>query len=88
MNDSILSVRVDEESKREFEKFCNKVGMNISTAINMLMKNVVYKQKMPFEPEPFDEEVMRKLEEAEDDFKNGRYYTEEEFNEFLDSLMK
>ena len=41
MPQSYLSVRVNEEDKKEFEDFCNDVGMNVSVAINMFIKALV-----------------------------------------------
>ena len=44
-----LSVRVNEEDKKNFELFCDETGMNISIAINMFIKNVLREHKLPFE---------------------------------------
>ena len=44
-----LSVRVDAKDKKSFEQFCDKVVMNVSTAINMFIKAVLREQKLPFE---------------------------------------
>lgn len=44
-----LSIRVNEEDKKNFEMFCNETGMNISVAINMFIKNVIREHKLPFE---------------------------------------
>lgn len=64
-----LNVRVDANDKKCFEQFCNSVGMNVSTAINMFIKAVLREQKLPFEIKTttFDEEVYNKLKEAEDE---------------------
>ena len=49
MSQSYLSVRVNETDKKEFENFCNDVGMNVSVAINMFIKAVLQDNKLPFE---------------------------------------
>ena len=49
MSQSYLSVRVNETDKKEFENFCNDVGMNVSVAINMFIKAVLKNNKLPFE---------------------------------------
>ena len=81
MNQSILSVRLNTEDKKKFENFCNKTGMNVSTAINMFIKNVIMEQKLPFEIKTYtyDDYVYNKLKEAEDEMKtsNKRYSSEE-----------
>ena len=64
-----LNVRVDANDKKSFEQFCNSVGMNVSTAINMFIKAVLREQKLPFEIKTttFDEEIYNKLKVAEDE---------------------
>ena len=49
MQSLTLNVRVDSNDKKQFEKFCSSVGMNVSTVINMFIKKVLKEQKMPFE---------------------------------------
>ena len=55
--------------------------MNVSTAINMFIKNVIMEQKLPFEIKTYtyDDYVYNKLKEAEDEMKtsNKRYSSEE-----------
>jgi len=43
-----VTVRVDEETKRDFDKFCEAVGMNITTAFNMFMRAVLRTRELPF----------------------------------------
>lgn len=49
MNQSILSVRLSSEDKKQFEEFCSQTGMNVSVCINMFIKAVLREQKLPFE---------------------------------------
>ena len=67
-----LNVRVDANDKKYFEQFCNDVGMNISTAINMFIKAVLREQKLPFEikSNTLDEIIYEKLREAELEMEN------------------
>ena len=67
-----LSVRVDANDKKNFEQFCDEVGMNVSTAINMFIKAVLREQKLPFEirSKTFDNVIDEKLQEAESEMKN------------------
>ena len=83
-----LSVRVDAKDKKSFEQFCDKVGMNVSTAINMFIKAVLREQKLPFEvcSKTFDDIVYEKLQEAELEMSNtSKRYSKEEI---LDSMNK
>jgi len=47
---SIVNVRVDENIKREVEILFNKLGMNISTAVNMFFKQSLMEEALPFQP--------------------------------------
>ena len=37
MEYSTISVRIDKENKKAFDKFCHDVGMNTSTAISLFI---------------------------------------------------
>ena len=43
-----VTIRVDEDTKREFDAFCASVGMNITTAVHMYMKAVLRNRELPF----------------------------------------
>ena len=45
----ILSVRVDEQLKSDFDDFCADVGTNASMMVNMFMRTVTREQRVPFE---------------------------------------
>ena len=49
MAQSTLSVRIDDEIKRNFDLFCNDAGMNPSVAINMFIRAVLREKRIPFE---------------------------------------
>ena len=43
-----ITVRVDKEVKREFDIFCENVGINSTAAVNMLIKAVLRNCELPF----------------------------------------
>jgi DNA-damage-inducible protein J len=43
-----VTVRLDEETKRDFDIFCENVGINITTAFNMFIKATLRTRKLPF----------------------------------------
>lgn len=49
MAQSVLSVRMDSDTKAAFSAFCEEVGMSISTAINIFARQTVREQRLPFE---------------------------------------
>lgn len=71
---SSISIRINERDKSMFEDFCNSVGMNVTTAFNMFVKNVISNQKLPFkiERDPFySKENMKRLNKAVKEAKAG-----------------
>lgn len=48
MAQSVLSVRMDEKTKRDFAQFCEQVGMSVSTAINIFMRQTLREGRIPF----------------------------------------
>lgn len=50
MSNTRLSVRVDENLKHEADKVYKEMGMNLSTAITIFLKQSVHDQSMPFRP--------------------------------------
>ena len=72
---STISVILDSKDKHLFEEFCKDVGMSISTAVSMFVKNVIANQKLPFsvERDPFySKENMERLERIVKDIDSGK----------------
>ena len=83
-----ISVCVDANDKKNFEQFCENVGMNVSTAIKMFIKVVLREQKLPFEirSKSFSDTIYEKLKEAELEIdKNLKRYSKEDV---IDSINK
>lgn len=88
MESLTLNVRVDAKDKKNFEHFCNSVGMNVSTAVNMFIKAVLREQKLPFEVKSNinEETIHEKLKEAELEMNNtSKRYT---INDISNSMNK
>lgn len=65
---SAINVNVDSNIKREATAILNGLGLNMSTAINMFLTQVVKRDGIPFEitnPKP-SKEMLQALKEAED----------------------
>lgn len=85
-----LSVRVDANDKKNFEQFCDEVGMNVSTAINMFIKVVLREQKIPFEirSNHLDPTITKKLQEAELEMKHtSKRYSKEDILESMNRII-
>ena len=93
MEHTTLSIRIDSGDKKGFEKLCSNTGINVSTAINMLIKKVLKEQKLPFDIQnsnydDFDDEVYSKLLEADKEMsKSTKRYTNDEVIERLNKSI-
>ena len=90
MESLTLNVRVDANDKKSFEQFCNSVGMNVSTAVNMFIKAVLREQKLPFEvrANTFDEQIYEKLKEAELEMSTTtKRYTKDEILKSMNDII-
>ena len=69
-----INVRVDENIKRDVEFLLDKLGMNISTVVNMLFKQMLMDEALPFQPK-YKRRHLTTAERLKD--YNGDYRTEE-----------
>ena len=75
---SYLSIRVNDTDKKNFENFCNGVGMNVSVAVNMFIKAVLKDNKLPFavEYDPiYEEKNMKRLKASIANINTGNKIT-------------
>lgn len=49
MSQTTVSVRMDEQLKKEFDGVCNDLGLTMSTAVIMLAKKMAREKRIPFE---------------------------------------
>lgn len=85
-----LNVRVDMDDKKNFEQFCNSVGMNVSTAVNMFIKAVLREQKLPFEVRASSNtNVYEKLKAAEEEMNTTtKRYSKEEVLKSMNDMIE
>ena len=65
---SAISVQVDSYDKEIANNILKKLGLNMSTFVNMAIKQLIYKDAIPFEvsnPKP-DKELLAAIKEGED----------------------
>lgn len=70
-----ISLRVDDEVKRNAERTLNDIGLSMSTAINIFLKTVVRENRIPFElsADPFySKENIATLEKRVADIRSGK----------------
>lgn len=44
-----VNIRMDEATKVAFDRFCEEIGLSVSSAFNIFAKTVVREQRIPFE---------------------------------------
>lgn len=77
MAQTTLSVRMDEQVKKQFDEFCNEVGLNASVAVNMFAKAVLRERRIPFEisveADPFYSEAnIKRLKKSIEQLEAGK----------------
>ena len=90
MESMTINVRVNADDKKIFEQFCEDVGMNVSTAVNMFIKSVIREKKLPFEVKSdiSNEIIYQKLKEAEKEMKNTKKrYSISEIEESMNNII-
>lgn len=82
-----VNIRMDEQLKKDFDKFCENVGMTMTTAICVFAKKAVREQRIPFEitaEDPFYskanmeylEEVVKKIDDGKSKLKKHKLIEE------------
>lgn len=70
-----ISLRVDDELKRNAERTLDEIGLSMSTTINIFLKTVVRENLIPFElyADPFhSKENITELERRVSDLRSGK----------------
>ena len=79
MGSTNINIRMDADLKKQFESFCDDVGMTMTTAFNLFAKKVVRENRIPFEISrdiPNDEtmEAIREVQMMKKDSAAGKTY--------------
>ena len=48
MSTSTITASIDETDSKDFSAFCDSVGLNVSTAVNLFVKAVLREMRIPF----------------------------------------
>ena len=76
MGQTVISVRVDEDIKRDVESLYNELGLNISTAVNMFFRQSLRESAIPFpikaKDDYYNEANMKRLLESIEQAKAGK----------------
>lgn len=80
MANTTISIRMNEELKRQFESFCDDVGMSMTTAFTIFACKTVRENRIPFEvggdvPNAETLEAFREAERMRKDPTLGKTYS-------------
>lgn len=73
-----VSVRMDDNLKRDFDSICNELGLSMTTAITMLAKKMTREKRLPFDVslDPFySSSNMAALNESIEEMRQGKTVT-------------
>ena len=77
---SATTINIDDTTKKEAQELLKDMGMNLSTAVNIFLRQLIKEQRIPFEignPRP-KQELLSAIKEAEEMEKNpeiGKRYS-------------
>ncbi len=72
-----ISIRLDDEEKKQLDEMLNAMGMNISTFYSIYTKKALRERRIPFSIEAplepfFSESNMTQLQKADQQVKDGK----------------
>lgn len=91
MNTVNLNIRMDSKLKKDFEAFCDDVGLSMTAAITIFAKRVVRDNKIPFTIESNipNNETLKAIKEAQKIMKDpssGKTYTD--VDQMMEEILK
>ncbi|MDY6415851.1 MAG: type II toxin-antitoxin system RelB/DinJ family antitoxin [Succinivibrio dextrinosolvens] len=89
MATSSINIRVDEELKKNANLLFSKLGLNMSTAINIFLQMAVNQNGLPFRVAlNYNKETLEAFEEANDIANHPEQYKSyDSFNELMDEVL-
>ncbi len=78
MAQTTVSVRMDEDLKRDFDSVCDELGLSMTTAVILLAKKMTREKRLPFDVsiDPFySPSNMEALSASIDEMRRGKFVT-------------
>jgi len=78
-----LNVKIDRSVKKEADSIANAMGMTLSTAINIFVRQMVYERAIPFRIHMVDDEAVqfhRLIDSIRAENETRGFLTDEEIN--------
>lgn len=92
LTNSVINVHVDPRDKEEATKILKDLGLNMTTLINMTLKQVIKRKAVPFEVASplYSDELENALKESviiEQEYKEGKRKGYNNANEMMRSIL-
>ena len=65
MSNGIIHTRIDSQTKAQAQSILNKLGMTLSEAISLYLRQIVFQKGIPFEVKIPNELTMKTIEKSE-----------------------
>ena len=85
MSEININVRTDSELESKAQAIFNDLGLDMSTAINIFLKQVVYKEAIPFE---IDKSKTTNVKQAKLGGWDGKICMSSDFNEPMEEFKE
>jgi DNA-damage-inducible protein J len=75
MGQTTISIRIDDELKKQMEETCKELGLNMTTAITIFAKKMSREHRIPFEVsiDPFySESNLKSIDKSIEQIKQGK----------------
>lgn len=88
MKNVTTSIRIDSNTKQEATELLNELGLDLSSAVNIFLKQVVLQGGLPFQVKypQYKQEVIEAMEEAEKLSRNPNIKKYSSFSEVLEDI--
>jgi len=91
MANTNINIRMDADLKKQFEAFCNDMGMTMTTAFNIFARKVVREYRIPFEiggesPNAETIEAILEVEKMKADPSIGKTYSD--VDQMMEDLLR
>jgi len=91
MATKLMTLRIEEDLKNEFDAFCYDVGLTTTSAVTMFVKATLREQRIPFEISTdkfYSSKNMEALALSRAEFERGEYtdVSPENFDALIESL--
>ena len=65
MSNGIIHTRIDSQTKAQAQSILNKLGMTLSEAISLYLRQIVFQKGIPFEVKIPNELTMKTIEKSQ-----------------------